>query len=94
MLGILLGSHAMNDFWQSYIVNNLAFAGKLSPALMVENLALAFLISPLHQLLFVGIVLGLYASRVDTIGAFSRAGNKNGASLTSSFTAAGAAVQR
>ena len=71
MLGILLGSHAMNDFWQSYIVNNLAFAGKLSPALMVENLALAFLISPLHQLLFVGIVLGLYASRVDTIGAFS-----------------------
>lgn len=75
MVAALIWCGALRDFWYSYIINNAAFAGALSPGHMTENLVLAILRTPLHQLFLVGIVALVYAARRDAPPARSTVDN-------------------
>ena len=57
MLAILAKTGALGDFWKSYIQGNLIYAGRASWSRSFVNVFLVFLVSPLHQLLFVGLSL-------------------------------------
>ena len=66
MLAILAKSGAIKDFWYSYILDNLAYAGSLSLNRAVRHFQHIFLNSPIHQLLLVallGVGLLVCASR-------------------------------
>ena len=62
MLFVLEQCGGMKDFWASYILNNLAYAGGMTLAGSIVNCFIIFLISPLNQLLLVGLCLLAYAS--------------------------------
>jgi len=65
MLAILATTGAIKDFWYSYILNSLAYAGPLSLKKSILHFLFIFLKTPLHQLLLVallGVGLLLYAS--------------------------------
>jgi hypothetical protein len=53
VLAILAKTGAMKDFWYSYILNSLAYAGPLSLTGSILHFLLIFLTSPVHQLLLV-----------------------------------------
>jgi hypothetical protein len=60
MLAILAKSGAIEDFWYSYILNNIAYAGSLSLANSLGNFLLLVFFTPVHLLLLVAILgLGL-----------------------------------
>ena len=72
MLTVLAKTGAINEFWHSYILGNLAAAGPLSLAGVIENFLLLFLVWPFRQPLLVsvlGIGLLLHASRSGDIHA-------------------------
>ena len=60
MLLILAKIGGLRDFWYSYIVNNLAFAGPLSFTYIFVHLVM-LLSSPLLQLLFLGTAVAVYS---------------------------------
>jgi hypothetical protein len=65
MLAILATTGATKDFWYSYILNSLAYAGPLSLKRGILHFLYILLKTPLHQLLLVallGVGLLLYAS--------------------------------
>jgi len=66
MLAILAKSGALEDFWSSYILQNLAYAGPFRLGSSILHFLFIFLVSPLHQLLLVALLgagLLAYASR-------------------------------
>jgi len=65
MLAILAKTGAIKDFWYSYILNSLAYAGPPSLKGSILHFLFIFLKTPLHQLLLVALLgagLLLYAS--------------------------------
>ena len=60
MLALLAKTGAMRDFWYSYILNSLAYAGPLSLTSIITNFLLLLLVWPLRQpLLFALLCVGL-----------------------------------
>jgi hypothetical protein len=75
MLAVLAETGAIRDFWYSYILNSLAYAGPLSLTGIITNLLLLFLFWPLRQpLLFwlLGVGLVVHASQGGDILLFFR----------------------
>jgi hypothetical protein len=63
-LSTLAVSGAITDFWKSYILANLGFAGDVNIMSIAVNCLTIFVISPLNQLLFSGLGLLLYVSQL------------------------------
>jgi hypothetical protein len=64
MLAILAKTGAIRDFWCSYILNNLAYAGALSLTGSLAHLLGFFMASPIHQLFLVALLgVLIHASR-------------------------------
>jgi hypothetical protein len=72
MLALWAEYWTLKDFWYTNVLANLAYAGKLSLMTSMVNFFLIFLISPLHQLLLVGVALLIYVSGSDEIPALSK----------------------
>ncbi len=58
ILTIVVESGATKDFWYSYVLNNIAYAGKLRLGHMLGNLLLLIVFTPVHLLLLTA-VLGI-----------------------------------
>ena len=66
MVLVLLDTHAVGEFWRSYIQGNLAQAGSFSLLAIIVHVYLVVLITPIHQFVLVG-SLGVLLHEFDTI---------------------------
>ena len=66
MAVVLIKTHAIGEFWSSYIQGNLSQAGPLSLQSLIIHLCVVFLLTPIHQFILVGI-LGLLLYEVCAI---------------------------
>lgn len=61
----------LKDFWYTNVLANMAYAGSMSTARSVVHSFMIFVISPLNQLLLIGIALLIYVSGSDQTAALS-----------------------
>ena len=62
ILAVLLKTGAVGDFWASFIKGNVAYAGGASWSRVLVYFLLVFVVTPLNQLLVVGVSLVIYTT--------------------------------